>query len=114
MESLSLRFSAFNLMESLPQMYLGKFLIEGYRITYNGEGAWTQFLFNKYIPLTDYSFKIKIVKTASRTFMIGVVDYNKQRDQRSSYGSGHANCYYSSGCCKYPGGGGEGSGFNQN
>lgn len=34
--------------------------------------------------------------------MVGVVDYLKQKDHRSSYNSGHAMCYYSHGY-KYPG-----------
>lgn len=46
--------------------------------------------------------------------MIGVVDYEKQKDQRSSYSSGNAMCYYGSGDgYKYPGSIEGGGGFRQ-
>lgn len=46
---------------------------------------------------TPYSFKIKIVSTVSDTIMIGVLDYSKQKIQRSSFYSGNAICYYGDG-----------------
>jgi hypothetical protein len=43
--------------------------------------------------------------------MIGVVDHSKQKDQRSSYGSGNAACYYGANAHKYGQGAAEGTGF---
>ncbi len=40
-----------------------------------------------------YSFKIKVVRTTSKSIMIGVIYYKKQKFQRSSYNSGYAVCY---------------------
>lgn len=45
--------------------------------------------------------------------MLGVLDYAKQKDQRLSYSSGNAMCYYGYNGYKYPGGGSEGEGFKQ-
>ena len=62
-------------------------------------------MFNKFIPFNgNFVFKIKVTKSAGKAFMIGVIDYQQRKDQRSSYNSGHAVCYYSAGNCKYPSG----------
>ncbi len=45
--------------------------------------------------------------------MIGVVDEPKQRNQRSSYGSKNAVCYYGNYGYKHPSGGKEGNGFRE-
>lgn len=45
--------------------------------------------------------------------MIGVVDFNKQKDQRSSYGSGNAVCYYGCNGYKYGQATTEGAGFSE-
>ena len=45
--------------------------------------------------------------------MIGVVDYAEQKDQRNSYNSGNAMCYYGANGSKYPSWTKEGSGFKQ-
>ena len=43
--------------------------------------------------------------------MIGIVDYSKQKNQRSSYSSGNAACYYGHNGHKYGQGVVEGPGF---
>ena len=45
--------------------------------------------------------------------MIGIVDYAKQKDLRSSYNSGNAMCYYGHSYRKYPESVNEGDGFKQ-
>ncbi len=60
-----------------------------------------------------FTFKIKIIKTIIKGIMIGVVDELKQRNQRSSYNSNNAVCYYGYDGSKYPSGGNEGNGFSQ-
>jgi hypothetical protein len=45
--------------------------------------------------------------------MIGVVNEPKQRNQRSSYNSSNAFCYYGYTGNKYPLGGIEGNGFSE-
>ena len=45
--------------------------------------------------------------------MIGIVDYSKQKDQRSSFSSGNAICYYGANGYKYGQGSSEGGGFHQ-
>ncbi len=44
-----------------------------------------------------FAFKIKIIKTKDKNIMIGVVDEPKQRNQRQSYDSNNAVCYYGKG-----------------
>jgi hypothetical protein len=45
--------------------------------------------------------------------MIGIVDKQKQRDQRYSFNSRNAVCYYGYNGYKYPSGGYEGNGFSE-
>ncbi len=45
--------------------------------------------------------------------MVGVVDEPKQRNQRCSFNSSNAVCYFGYSGYKYPSGGNEGYGFNQ-
>lgn len=45
--------------------------------------------------------------------MIGVVDYEKQSEARSSFSSGNAMCYYGFKGCKWPEKAYEGDGFRQ-
>ncbi len=59
-----------------------------------------------------FTFKIKIIKTKNKAIMIGVVDEPKQRNQRYSYNSNNAVCYYGKGA-KWPSGGSEGNGFSE-
>jgi hypothetical protein len=51
-----------------------------------------------------FTFKIKIIKTKNKYIMVGVVDEPKQRNQRNSYSSNNAVCYYGINGCKYPSG----------
>jgi hypothetical protein len=60
-----------------------------------------------------FTFKIKIIKTKNKDIMIGVVDEPKQRNQRYSYDSNNAVCYYGYGAYKCPSGGYEGNGFSE-
>ncbi len=41
-----------------------------------------------------YIFKTKIISTKNKYIMVGVVDEPKQRNQRYSYNSNNAVCYY--------------------
>ncbi len=59
-----------------------------------------------------YTFNIKIFKTQYKCIMIGIVDEPKQRNQRTSWNSNNAVCYYGNGN-KYPSGGNEGNGFSE-
>jgi hypothetical protein len=45
--------------------------------------------------------------------MIGIVDYTKQKDKRSSFHSSNPMCYYSNSGIMHPSGAKEGGGFNQ-
>ncbi len=45
--------------------------------------------------------------------MIGVVDEPKQRNQRYSYNSNNAACYYGRYGSKFPSGGNEGNSFSE-
>ncbi len=45
--------------------------------------------------------------------MIGIVDEPKQRNQRYSFNSNNAVCYYGDNGYKYPSGGYEGNGISQ-
>lgn len=46
-------------------------------------------------------FKIRLTKSKANWLRVGVVDYEKQKNQRYSYNSGNAICYATSGN-KYP------------
>jgi hypothetical protein len=72
-----------------------KFTIKGNKISYIGEnGIWTHFVFNKFIKFDNiFNFKVKITKTVNKYIMIGIIDYEKQKNQRSSYSSNNAICY---------------------
>ena len=59
-----------------------------------------------------YSIKVKIVYTADRRIMVGVLDYSKQKDKRTSYGSGNAVCYHGNDAYKYGPNSYEGAGFS--
>jgi hypothetical protein len=59
-----------------------------------------------------FTFKIKIIKTKNKDIMIGVVDEPKQRNQRNSYNSNNAVCYYGIYGRKYPSSIIEGNGFS--
>ncbi len=60
-----------------------------------------------------YIFKTKIIITENKHIKIGVVDEPKQRNQRYSYDSNNAVCYYGYNGNKYPSGVKEGNGFSQ-
>lgn len=61
---------------------------------------------------TPYKFKIKTVYTSSRYIMIGVTDYSKQKDLRSSYSSGNSVCYHGYNATIYGPNSSQGGGFN--
>lgn len=76
------------LTPGVPQGFSSKFIIDGYNLKYIGEKAHTQFIFNEPISASFvHSFTIKVVKTADRFIMIGVMDYNKQKNERNSHSS---------------------------
>jgi hypothetical protein len=60
-----------------------------------------------------FTFKIKIIKTKGKFIMIGVVDEPKQRNQRYSYNSSNAVCYYRGNGYKCPSSINEGNGFSE-
>lgn len=60
----------------------------------------------------EFVFKVKIFKTKKRQILIGVVDYDKQKDQEHSSNSNNAVGYFLDGC-KYPSGIEEGNGFSE-
>lgn len=88
----------------LPQLHITNFKIDKSLIQYTGSnGTWTHFIINFPINHNQTAkFKLKISQTHNRDMMIGIVDYLKQKDQRSSYNSGNAMCYYSYSNRKYP------------
>ncbi len=87
--------------------------MDGLKVQYTGSG-WTQYIFNSAISHNQSAkFKIKVLQAQSNCILIGVVDYAKQKDQRSSYSSGNAMCYYGYNGYKYPSGCHEGGGFKQ-
>ena len=59
----------------------------------------TQIIFNEYIPFNlVYTFKVKIVRaSANMNIMIGVNDYQKQKDTRISYNTANTILYYATG-----------------
>lgn len=70
-----------------------------------------QFLFDSQVPYDqEYSFIVKIVRSDQKTIMIGVVDYQKQRQKQFSYNSNNAVCYNAKAGNKWPGAVNEGSG----
>ena len=90
------------------------FTKDGLNVRYIDANAWTHYIFNKPIgPNESAKFKLRVTKTQSRHIMIGVVDYAKQKDQRNSYGTGNALCYYGINGQKYPEGAQEGDGFKE-
>ena len=66
------------------------------KISFIGETKkWTHYIFNYPINYKkSANFKLRVIKTENKDIMIGVVDYAKQKDQKSSYNSGNAMCYY--------------------
>jgi hypothetical protein len=60
-----------------------------------------------------FTFKIKVIKTKRKYIMIGVVDEPKQRNQRCSFNSNNAACYFGYNGNKYPSVVKEGNGFSQ-
>ena len=93
---------------ALPQNNQSFFNINLSKLIYtNTNGQWTQYIFNELIPPTaSANFKIKITVTQNRHIRIGVVDYSKQKDQRTSHNSGNAMCYEGNTAYKYPSGSG--------
>ena len=90
------------------------FKVDGVKIQYIGPNGWTHFILNDPIQANqNCKIKIKILQTHNKEIMLGVLDYAKQKDQRLSYSSGNAMCYYGYNGYKYPGGGSEGEGFKQ-
>ena len=57
---------------------------------------------------------MRVTQTTQNNYiLVGVVDYAKQNDQRKSFNSGNAMCYYGHNGGKYPSEGIEGDGFKQ-
>lgn len=76
-------------------------------------GTYYQFVFFELVPFDkQFTFKIKIVKSPNKNIYIGVVDYDKQKQQSCSYGSSNAVCYRTSDGYKFPSGGTEGGGVS--
>lgn len=76
-------------IHNLVQAHSGQFKVDGLRVQYIGNGMyepWTQYIFNNPIAhKQNAKFKIKIVEAKENSIMIGVIDYAKQKDSRSSH-----------------------------
>lgn len=83
-------------IHSLVQAYIGQFKVDRLKVQYNGANKkWTQYIFNSAISHNQSAkFKFKIIKSKDNSIMIGVTDYAKQKDQRTSCTSKNAMCYY--------------------
>ena len=79
------------------------FKVEGLRVQYCNDKNWTHYIFNQPIkPNKSSKFKIKIAQTSSRDIILGVVDYARQKDERKSFNSGNALCYWGINGKKFP------------
>ena len=88
--------------------------MDGLKVQYTDTNTWTQYILNSPInPNLSAKFKLKVVQTQHNNIMIGVTDYAKQKDQRYSYSSGNAMCYYGYDGSKSPSKDKEGGGFKQ-
>ena len=89
------------------------FEIQGKRVQYKGTNTWTHYIFNHPIhPNKSSKFELKIIRTQGN-MVIGLVDSNKQKYQRSTFTS-DSDCfmgYYGSNGYKYPENRQEGDGF---
>lgn len=104
----------FHNLHCLAQAHRGQFKLDGLRVQYTGSNEFTQYIFNSPINHNQSAkFKLKVIQTKFNYIMIGVVNYALQKEQRSSYKSGNAMCYYGLTGSKYPNGGHEGEGFSQ-
>ncbi len=99
----------------MAQAHSDKFKVDGLKVQRTGSNGYdTQYIFNSAISHNQSAkFKIKVVQTQYNYIMIGVTDYAKQKDQRSSFSSGNAMCYYGHNGRKFPRGGYEGGGFKK-
>lgn len=99
-------------LHSFAQINSAHFKVDGLRVQYISPNAGTQYIFNMPIQRNSCAkFKLKISHMTDRDIFVGVVDYNKQKDQRSSWNSGNAMCYFSHDGRKYPENVKEGDGF---
>ena len=77
------------------------------------ETEWAQFIFNHPIRYNETSsFKLKVLQIKNKGILIGIVDYNQQKDHQSSFNTGYALGYTSQGK-KWPGNVAERDGFKQ-
>jgi hypothetical protein len=58
-----------------------------------------------------FKFKLKIGQATRREIAVGIVDYAKQKNERFSFDTNNAMCYYGDNRIKYPDGNKEGDGF---
>ena len=60
------------------------------------QNNWTQIIFNEHIPYSSvFTFKLKVVRSSPATnIMFGIMDYQKQKDARTSYSSANAIVYF--------------------
>lgn len=80
---------------SLPQFYSSYFSVNGLQLKYNRSNKNTHYIFNHPIYQNESTkFKLKIIRSEKRYIMIGVVDYIKQKDERSSIDTKYSMCYY--------------------
>ena len=98
---------------NLPQLNMKDFELDANKLRYIGSNdTWTHYIFNNPIYLNHQGyFRIKITVTQRRYMIIGIVDYVKQKNQRSSWSSGNSICYNGYNGYKFPLGGYEGRGF---
>ena len=78
--------------------------------------SWWHYIFNKPInPNETATFKLKIVRSLSKNMSIGITDYARQKDSRSScyQGTGNCICYYGDYGRKSPENIFQGDGFRQ-
>lgn len=70
-------------------------------------------MLNDRIPFAvNYIFKVKLVRSASRYVMIGIVDIAKQKAASTSYSSSNAIAYYCANGYRYPNMAVEGAGVS--
>ena len=67
------------------------------------DGTWQHILINHQIPHnTIYTYRVRLVKSASKNIILGVTDLNKAKSAQHSHGLEHAVMYYCNNGYRYP------------
>ena len=68
---------------NLPQASSKYLKIDGFQVQhFSNDTEWIHYIFNQEISYNETAkFRIKIIKTKLRYIFIGVVDYEKQKDE---------------------------------